>query len=128
MGTLTARGYVRIEIDGVPQYAHRLAWLYVHGKWPRWQIDHMNCDQGDNRLCNLRDIPQADNAQNERRARPNNKSCGLLGVTKCKNSDRYFSRITVGRKVKYLGCFSDANAAHVAYVQAKRIYHQASTL
>src|SRR5262245_26632184 len=47
-------GYWRIEIDGKAYLAHRLAWLYVTGKFPDQQIDHVNGDGTYNAWCNLR--------------------------------------------------------------------------
>jgi hypothetical protein len=46
--------------------AHRLAWFYVHGKWPQSGIDHRNGDIGDNRIENLREATQAQNCANKR--------------------------------------------------------------
>lgn len=128
IGTANKRGYLRINIDNRPQYAHRLAWLYMHGSWPKGVIDHINGNPSDNRACNLRDVTLAENSQNERMARPNNKSAGLLGVTKCKNSDRYFSRVTLSGKSIYVGCFRTAREAHEAYLAVKREVHPACTL
>ncbi|WP_082537400.1 MULTISPECIES: HNH endonuclease signature motif containing protein [unclassified Aureimonas] len=59
------RGYRRIKIDGRNHFAHRLAWLYVHGTLPT-QIDHINQDTGDNRIANLRDATHALNQRNKR--------------------------------------------------------------
>ena len=46
-------GYIRIVIDQKKHYAHRLAFLYVHGYIPN-VIDHLNGNTFDNRIENLR--------------------------------------------------------------------------
>lgn len=118
-------GYRGLSVGGREYYLHRLAWFYVHGEWPRHVIDHVNGDRADNRLCNLRDVSQAANLQNIRKA----KSCsstGLLGATRWRGKFR--SDIRVDGRKRHLGVFDTAEAAHQAYVAAKRMYHPASTL
>lgn len=44
--------------------AHRLIWLYVHGKWPSKNLDHINGDKLDNRIDNLRECTVSQNAMN----------------------------------------------------------------
>ena len=39
---LDTYGYVRIRIDNQLYWAARLVWLYVHGKFPTHDIDHIN--------------------------------------------------------------------------------------
>ncbi|MFW4291481.1 HNH endonuclease [Salmonella enterica subsp. enterica serovar Paratyphi C] len=46
-------GYIRIYINKKWYLAHRLAWLYVTGKWPINVIDHINRNKADNRFINL---------------------------------------------------------------------------
>ena len=53
-GNPGVRGYIVIRIDGVPHYAHRLAWLHVHGEHPTGEIDHRNNNRADNSISNLR--------------------------------------------------------------------------
>lgn len=53
-------GYVVIGIGGVTYYAHRLAWLYVHGEMPSDQIDHIDGDRANNALVNLRKASMSD--------------------------------------------------------------------
>jgi hypothetical protein len=57
-------GYVYIRLLGKRYSGHRLAWLYVHGKFPDNQIDHINRVKNDNRIDNLRDVTQSVNARN----------------------------------------------------------------
>lgn len=64
-GTVHARdGYVVIRVLGAKYAAHRLAWLYMTGKWPSQEIDHINRDRADNRISNLRDVTHMVNMSN----------------------------------------------------------------
>jgi HNH endonuclease len=56
-------GYRTIKVQGEPYLAHRLAWLYVHGRFPK-ETDHINCNRSDNRLCNLREVTRSENCHN----------------------------------------------------------------
>lgn len=56
-GTLAGgvhNGYHEIEIDGVTYPAAKLAWLYVHGEFPTWNVMTLNGDGTDCRIANLR--------------------------------------------------------------------------
>jgi hypothetical protein len=122
-------GYFQIKADGKTIPAHRLAWALAHGKWPEQQIDHINGDKTDNRLCNLREASGRVNSENQRRAMPQNKT-GFLGVTPSSNwgSKAWRARIMVHGKNINLGTFKTPEAAHAAYVQAKRLHHEGCTL
>ena len=119
------KGYWAVSLLGRSYLAHRLAWLHVHGDWPKHQIDHINGDRGDNRLCNLRETTNATNAQNKRFARSDNK-CGLLGVRQLR--EKWQARIMKDGKATHLGSFDTKEAAHAAYVAAKRQLHEACTI
>ncbi|MEK9720323.1 MAG: HNH endonuclease, partial [Quisquiliibacterium sp.] len=41
-GDVKPNGYIRIYFDGRGYYAHRLAWFYFYGTWPKGDIDHIN--------------------------------------------------------------------------------------
>jgi hypothetical protein len=45
--------------------AHRVAWALHYNKWPQHTIDHINRDGTDNRLENIRDVPQCVNNSNK---------------------------------------------------------------
>ncbi len=83
-------GYIAIGLDGHQFYAHRLAWFFVHGVWPK-QIDHINRDKSDNRLCNLREASFSENAVN-RDLRSDNKS-GTTGVSYDRNRQKWQVRV-----------------------------------
>jgi hypothetical protein len=46
-GCITWYGYIAIKIDCCRHLAHRLAWFYVTGAWPKDQIDHINGNRSD---------------------------------------------------------------------------------
>lgn len=115
-GAVHSGGYIRIYIDGREYYAHRLAWLYVHGEWPKHQIDHINGDRNDNRISNLREATSTQNHANTR-IRSDNKT-GMKGVSIHSGSGRWRARIMLGRKEKHLGFFETKEEAAEAYKAA----------
>ena len=121
-------GYVTITVLGVTCYAHRLAWLYVHGHWPTGDVDHMDGDPSNNRICNLRDVSRRTNMENQKRAQASNRSSGLLGVSCPKGSKSFIAHIHIYGKHRYLGSYATAELAHAAYLHAKRINHQGNML
>ena len=124
-GTVRKDGYVVLRIDKALMLAHRLAFLHMTGKWPEAEVDHINGVRSDNRWCNLRDVPPRQNKENMRSARAGNKSL-LLGVTQARG--KYASQIQVAGKHIHLGYFSCPQAAHEAYLIAKRELHAGCTI
>lgn len=120
-GCINADGYWLIRIGSAGHLAHRLAWFYANGEWPKHQIDHINGEKLDNRLVNLRDVPQYINKQNIRRPLRGNRS-GLLGVAKA-GDGKWRAQIHLNRRQIYLGVFDCPSAAHSAYLAAKRELH-----
>lgn len=118
------RGYMFITISGKRYRAHRLAWFYIHGYWPLNEIDHINGNRSDNRLCNLREATRAENSQNLRRARSRNFSTGVLGVSFCKPVGKFRARLEIDGKEKCFGYFKTIDEASAAYEAGKRKYHR----
>ena len=116
-----ARGYQRIHVEGKQWPSHRLAWLYVYGVWPRKYIDHIDGDGLNNRLSNLRECSHRENHQN---VAPHADSVsGLLGVAWDKQTGRWRSRVMVDNRQHNLGRFDTPEAAHAAYLAAKKQLH-----
>lgn len=124
-GCINGNGYLQIGICGRLYPAHRLAWLYVYGRWPKNEIDHLNGIKLDNRFLNFREVAHAINRQNQRLANVDSKT-GILGVQPSGN--RFIARITVGTKRVYLGTFDTSAQAHEAYIAAKRRLHPGCTI
>ena len=120
-GTKDKDGYVQIQIDGKIYKAHRLAWLYMTGDWPRHNIDHADLDTSNNVWANLRPATVAQNAANCGR-RPFNTS-GFKGVTFDKKKGRWMAQIQVARRCRHLGYHDTPDLAHAAYALAAREVH-----
>lgn len=122
---ISSNGYAYICVGGKKRLAHRLAWLYVYGRYPSVFIDHINGDKTDNRIENLRAASYADNSQNQRRPRSDNR-LKTMGVVA--HGLRFKAQLTIAGVSKYLGVFDTIADAHEAYVRAKRIHHPACTI
>lgn len=120
-GTLGADGYLRILVDGGRYSAHRLAWLYVHGRWPSADLDHANGNPSDNRIANLRECNKSENQQNRKPSK--NSTSGYMGVTFVRSTGKYQAYIKRAGKQLHLGCFPTPELAHAAYLAAKKELH-----
>lgn len=103
---------VYVSILGKPRIAHRIVWFMHYGEWPKDQIDHINGNNLDNRIENLRDVSNEENARNKSRFSTN--TSGVTGVHWSNTEKRWVASITVGSKYYRLGSFihkEDAIAA-----------------
>jgi len=114
-------GYRQIMIDYRLYLAHRLAWLYQTGAWPPDQIDHIDCDKGNNRFANLRLATNSQNQQN-RGVRSDNTS-GHKGVCWHRRDRKWSARIRHNGKTMHLGYFDTIEQASAAYASASLKYH-----
>lgn len=97
VGTLCSGGYLQIRLHGKLEMLHRVIWYMVHNKWPTYDIDHEDHNRSNNRILNLRDIPQEHN--NARKV--NNKS-GHSGIFEQKRNTKRPWVVQVFHKGKYL--------------------------
>lgn len=118
-GCRAPAGYILVGIDRKLFYAHRLAWLWTHGRWPDRHIDHVNGDKSDNRLCNLREATYAENNCNT--VRPSHNTTGFKGVSKHQGKHR--AVIQHRGRHHFLGYFATAEEAHEAYAAAAKRLH-----
>ena len=119
-GCVRSGGYICIQYNGKVYRAHRLAYLYMTGEWPKELLDHANNIKTDNRWCNLRPATRSENNRNCK-VYKNNKS-GLKGVRSAKDG-KFDARIAVNKKQRHLGRFNTAQEAHEAYCEAANRLH-----
>lgn len=113
-GNVNCRGYHSIWINGLQFYAHRLAWAMSYGEWPASDIDHINQNKSDNRICNLRQASRSENMFN--RGRNKNNTSGIKGVVFCKQTGKWRAQVMIDRKAVSIGRFVTKDEAAEAYL------------
>lgn len=63
-GTTRPDGRRQLSVCGQTYLASRLAWLYMKGAWPTFEVDHENRIKGDDRWANLREASHSENMYN----------------------------------------------------------------
>lgn len=109
-GCLKHDGYRHIQIFGERYMEHRVVWLWVHGRWPHPEIDHINRSRDDNRIANLREVTRSENMRNTVR-----KSSAPRPYVRARGK-RFYAYANVGKRQIHLGAFSSAEAARAAHI------------
>jgi len=116
-GSLNANGYTYINWSKKLMLAHRMAWVYMTGEWPKQHIDHIDGNPANNSLVNLREATNKQNHENQS-LRTDNTS-GFRGVSWSKQKKKWKAYITHNKKQIYAGFFSTPQEASIA-AKAKR--------
>jgi hypothetical protein len=119
-GCVTSSHYLLISISDNSYFAHRVAWLIVHGRWPEDQIDHIDHDTLNNRLSNLREVTNTENHRNVSLSKINKS--GVSGVYWCKKSSKWHAQgIAAGKRVHIglFGLLADAAAARKSFEESR---------
>lgn len=111
-------GYIVVSIKRKQYRVHRLAWLYMTGKWPTADMDHVNGVRHDNRWCNLRAATRSQNLANSKK-----RTAGLKGVHWHKRAGKWCAQIRHNYITRYLGLFECSEEAHAAYMAKARELH-----
>lgn len=112
-GSTDSYGYRQIYVINRLYLSHRLAFLYMIGRLPDNEVDHINGIRDDNRWANLREATKAQNACN--RLFNKNNTSGYKGVSFHPSSKKWQANIRVGGKQRYLGLFNTPEFAYEAY-------------
>lgn len=112
-----SHGYRHGPIFNKRVFAHRVAWALHYGHWPLGSIDHINGDQLDNRIPNLREVNHQGNARNSKRSVAN--ASGVTGVGWYAPRGKWRARIRVDGRNITLGYFSDFGDAVAARKEAE---------
>jgi hypothetical protein len=109
-GNINNTGRWVVRVDEKLYLASRLAWLYMTGNWPTYQIDHKDRNPANDKWENLREANSSLNTMN--RGLQSNNSSGYPGVSKFK--DKWEAYIKKDGKKRFLGYFTTAEEAAAA--------------
>lgn len=119
-GKVRPCGYKRFHFCGHYLQNHRVAWVLHYGVWPKYTIDHINRDKTDNRIENLRDVPQQENNYNRPKFKTKNH---YKGVSFNKRFNKYYARVFKEGKRYHLGVFTCPTLAALTYdKKAKELF------
>ena len=93
--------YVSIYVDGKQYSGHRLAWLWMYGCFPS-EIDHINRNRSDNRICNLRSVSRQQNILNKE----------AKNYYYNKNAKKWVAEFVRNGAYKYVGCYNSEEEAN----------------
>lgn len=112
-GGINKSGYNVISVRHKLYYAHRLAWLYVTGEFPKKHIDHINGIKNDNRIVNLRECDDSQNLKNANKHKDN--TSGHKGVSWDKSKNKWVATCGLNGRQFFLGRYKEIDLAVQAY-------------
>lgn len=115
-------GYLRlcINIDGKQYHTlqHHYAWFIYYGELNiipyEQEVDHINRNKSDNRICNLRLTDRTTNVNNS------DYVANSKGYYWCKKKKRYVAQIGINGKKIHIGYFNTPEEAHQVYLNTKK--------
>jgi hypothetical protein len=114
-------GYIKIQVKNVRYPAHRLAWLYVHGYLPKEQVDHINGNRSDNRMCNLREANASQNSLNRKTL--DSTISNIKNVNLNKKTGKWRVRCTINKIRTDFGFFDDLEFAELVAKEVMEKYY-----
>jgi hypothetical protein len=117
VGSVSDRGYLRLNLQNRLYMAHRIAWLYMTGDFPEREIDHIDGDKLNNRWVNLRPATRKQNMENT--SLFSTSTSGYRGVTWYKRNNKWGATAFHNGKRHFAGLFDTAEEAAVAAKQLR---------
>jgi len=110
------RGYLKISINDRRYLLHRLAWLWMTGEMPRWDIVHRNGAHGDNSWSNLVEGNRMQRSSTRGHMR---EPTGIEGIWSVGN--RFEATLPTSTALISLGTFTTIDEAKAAIQERRRI-------
>lgn len=120
LASINSNGYKAGSFFGRSLLAHRVIWAMYRDKWPGTHLDHIDGNRSNNKIENLREVTQAQNALN---AKASGSSSKYKGVSFCNRSQRWVVYCQVNKKSKFGGYFDNEIDAAIAYDSLAKEMH-----
>lgn len=114
-------GYRVVRIGTKMCKMHRIIFMMHHGYMPKI-VDHIDGNTFNNKITNLREATQTENAQN-RKIDKTNKS-GFKNVNWHKKSQKWVVQISSFNKKIHVGLFDDVELADLVAQEARNKFHK----
>ena len=119
-GGFNSYGYHKTRINGKTYCTHRIIFLMHYGFLPK-DVDHIDCNKSKKLLNNLSSADQSKNVLNTKKTIAN--TSGEKNVHWSNKNKKWFARLTIDKKRKYIGYFDDLEIAKKAIVEARNKYY-----
>jgi hypothetical protein len=117
-GSLSSNGYKQVYVNSKPYLNHRIIFAMHNGFFPK-QIDHIDGNPLNNKIENLREVTNTQNAYN--------KKCinkyGIKGISLHKKTGKYHVRLTTNGKQMSFGLYEKIEDAKNAAIKARQELH-----
>lgn len=119
-GFVGNRGYLLIVVNGKQRMAHRLVWL-MHGKKLPEMLDHIDGNQLNNRIENLRAVTNSQNQRNQKLRK--DSTSGIKGVSWINAHKRWAGQVWHEGKLYRAGYFEDKDECAAAVRELRESLH-----
>lgn len=120
LGTANASKRSRLWVNSKMYYAYRLIFLMHHGYLPEY-IDHVDGDQSNNKIENLRACLLSENNYNSKISVKN--TSGVKGVSFYRPTQRWRVHMQINGKDKSFGYYEDFELAQLVAEEARAKHH-----
>lgn len=114
-------GYIYIRLLGHVYSLHRLAFLYMNGRFPKKRVDHRDQIKTNNAWSNLREASRTQNAWNSKLRTTN--SSGVPGVHWYVPGRKWRVALRYNGKKNHIGLYKTLEEARCVAEQTRRKHH-----
>jgi len=113
------KGYIHIGVENKSYLAHRLAFLYMKGHFPKGEVDHIDINPSNNKWKNLRDVSHWVNMKNRKKSVKSITGIQGVGYFQGLIYGDWWATIKVSNKYVLLGYFATKAEAAKARWEAE---------